>query len=122
MLAAVAGDDSTDDVSITGNDAIDALIPDRGAEVLQQQTVGIDLAAPYRLTSLVISPSNDPASGVEVLTEVEERSGLNRFEFSPAEGKLVEALSPDTNCAVATIVEIARPTETQRIEWCFEVV
>ena len=45
----------------------------------------------------------------------------NRFEFVPGDGRLIEALSPDTNCAVARFVLIARPEESDTVRWCFEV-
>lgn len=122
VVAAVVGDESTDDPSISGNAAIDAIAPARGAEVLQQQTVVVDLTAPYRLTSMVITPTSDRSAGVEVISEVVVMNGLNRYLFSPGEGKLIEALSPDTNCVFATYVELARPEQTLTIDWCFEVV
>jgi hypothetical protein len=121
VLAAVVGGDSGDDVSISGNEAIDAVIPSRDSEVLQQQTVGIDLAAGYRLTSLVIAPTNNRSAGVDVTAEVEERAGVNLFQFSPSEGRLIEALSPDINCVFATYVEAARPDQPLTFDWCFEV-
>ena len=121
VAAGVLGNGSDGDVSISGNAAIDAIIPARGAEVLHQQTVGVDLAAPYRLTRIVISPTANPSTGIDVTAEVEERAGLNLFEFSPGEGKLIEALSPDTNCVFITYVEIARPADPAELDWCFEV-
>lgn len=121
VLAGVVGDRSSDDITISGNGAIDAIIPTRDAEVLQQQSVGIDLAAPYRLTKLTIAPTNNPAVGVDVTAQVQERTGLNQFLFTPGEGKLIEALSPDLNCVFATYVEVARPTEPLTVDWCFEV-
>lgn len=121
VLSAVVGGDDDQDISISGNQAIEAIFPPRGAEVLQQQTVGIDLAPPYRLTSMRIFPNDRFTDGVEVISEVDEVSGLNQWTFSPAEGKLIEALSPDTNCVFATYVEIARPEESITIDWCFQV-
>ena len=121
VVAGVVGGGSDGDVSISGNQAIDAIIPARGAEVLRQQTVGVDLAAPYRLTRIVISPTANPSTGVDVTSQVEERAGLNLFEYSPGEGKLIETLSPDTNCVFITYVEIARPDDPAELDWCFEV-
>ena len=121
VLAGVVGDDSSGDISISGNAAIDAIIPTRGAEVLQQQSVGIDLAAPYRLTKLIIAPTDDPAAGIDVSEQVQERTGLNQFLFTPDDGKLIEALSPDLNCVFASYIEVARPADTLTVDWCFEV-
>ena len=121
VFASVVGDDSSGDPSINGNAAIDSIAPARGAEVLQQQMVVVDLTAPYRLTSMVITPTSDRSAGVEVISQVVVISGLNRYVFSPEKGKLIEALSPDTNCVFATYIEVARPRETLTIDWCFEV-
>ncbi len=121
VLAAVVSDDSPGNVSISGNDAIEAIIPAEGAEVLQQQSVGVDLSPPYRVTSMIIAPTDDRSSGVDVTTQVDEMGGLNQFVFSPAEGKLIEALSPDTNCVFVVYVEISRPNDPATVDWCFEV-
>lgn len=52
LLALVLADTDDNDVSVTGNAAVDELIPPRNAQVLSQENVGIDLAFGYdaRLT------------------------------------------------------------------------
>ena len=89
--------------------------------MLQQQRVAVVLDTRYRLSSLAIFASEQSSGGVDVTAEVDHIKGLNRFEFVPGDGRLIEALSPDTNCAVATFVLIARPEESDTVRWCFEV-
>ena len=118
-LLGSGGDDS--DRAVTAGPAVDRVIPNPGDEVLQQQRVGVVLDARYRLSSMVILPSDNATDGVDVTAEVDHTEGLNRFEFAPGEGRLIEALSPDTNCVVARFVLIARPEESDTVRWCFEV-
>ncbi|MEC7375284.1 MAG: hypothetical protein VX742_09010, partial [Actinomycetota bacterium] len=56
VFAGLVSDGDGSDMSVSQNPAIDRIIPNRGDEVLQQQTVGIDLASGYRLVRLTISP------------------------------------------------------------------
>ncbi len=119
-LAAVVGDGSTGPI-VSGHSAVEGLIPARDSEVLQQQPVGIDLSAPYELISLVIHPNSSSTGGVEVISETRHVDGLNQFLFRPGPDRLIDALSPDTNCAVATFALTARRDDIATAKWCFEV-
>ena len=121
VAALVGSGDDDGDRAATAGLAVDRVIPNPGDEVLQQQRVAVVLDARYRLVSLVVYPSEQPTGGVDVTAEVDHIEGLNRFEFVPGEGRLIEALSPDTNCVVAGFVLIARPEESDTVRWCFEV-
>ena len=121
VAALVGSGDDNANLAVTAGPAVDRVIPDPGDEVLQQQRVAVVLNARYRLTSLVVYPSDQLTGGVDVTAEVNHIEGLNRFEFVPGAGRLIEALSPDTNCAIATFVLIARPEESDTARWCFEV-
>lgn len=121
VAALVGSGDDDSDRAVTAGPAVDRVIPNPGDEVLQQQRVGVVLDARYRLSSMVILPSDNAADGVDVTAEVDHTDGLNRFEFAPGEGRLIEALSPDTNCVVARFVLIARPEESDTVRWCFDV-
>ena len=121
VVAAMVGSGDNADEAVTASPAVDRVIPSPGDEVLQQQRVAVVLDARYRLSSLVVYPSEQVGDGVDVTAEVNHMEGLNRFEFDPGEGRLIEALSPDTNCALATFVLIARPEEADTVRWCFEV-
>ena len=122
VVAALVGSGQDDsNRSVTASPAVDRVIPSPGDEVLQQQRVGVVLDTRYRLSSLAIFASEQSTGGVDVTAEVDHITGLNRFEFVPGDGRLIEALSPDTNCAVATFVLVARPEESDTVRWCFEV-
>ena len=110
-----------DDQSVASNPAIDALIPNRGDEVLQQQSVGIDLAAGWQLVRLTISPDGNCGFPVDVTAETRYVEGLQQYVFTPDEGQLIQALSADENCAMATFAEIANPTNSETIDWVFTV-
>jgi len=117
----IGGDGSTDDVSVSNNPAVDALIPNRGDEVLQQQTVGIDLDAEYRLLQLTISPDARCSAPVDVTAFTRHVEGLQQYLFTPATDTPIEALAGEFNCARAVFEEIARPGELQEIDWAFSV-
>ena len=121
VAALVGSGDGDADGAVTASPAVDRVIPNPGDEVLRQQPVGVVLDARYRLSSLVVYPSEQVGGGVDVTAQLNHTEGLNRFEFDPGQGRLIEALSPDTNCAVATFVLIARPEEADTVRWCFEV-
>ena len=121
VVAALIGSGDDVDEAVTASPAVDRVIPSPGDEVLQQQRVAVVLDARYRLSSLVVYQSEQLTGGVDVTAQVDHIEGLNRFEFVPGEGRLIEALSPDTHCAVATFVLIARPEEADTARWCFEV-
>ena len=121
IYAFFVGSDDDAGRTVTASPAVDRVIPNPGDEVLQQQRVGVVLDARYRLTSLVVYPRDQLTGGVDVTAEVDHIEGLNRFEFVPGEGRLIGALSPDTNCVVATFVLIARPEDADTVRWCFEV-
>ncbi len=121
VAALVGSGDDASDRAVTAGPAVDRVIPSPGDEVLQQQRVAVVLDARYRLSSLVILPSENTTGGVDVTSEVDHIEGLNRFEFAPGEGRLIEALSPDTNCVIARFVLIARPEESDTVRWCFSV-
>ena len=121
VIAAVVGTgDSGQSVGAAGG-AVKRVIPADGDEVLQQQRVGVVLDSRYRLDSLVVYPNGSFSGGIDVTADVEHMVGLNRFEFAPGSGQLIEALSPDANCARAVFVLIARPEESGTARWCFEV-
>jgi hypothetical protein len=69
------------------DDAIDALVPNEGADVLRQSTVGIDLADGYLAQIAVngITIPDDQLSGDR---------GLAQYFFSPGPGRVLESLQP----------------------------
>ena len=121
VFAGLVSDGEGSDMSVSQNPAIDRIIPNRGDEVLQQQTVGIDLASGYRLVRLTISPDEACRFPVDVTSQVRHVEGLQQYLFTPNPGQLVEQLAADSNCAIATFEEIANPGTTQQIDWTFTV-
>ena len=118
-LIGTRGGSGTASFSVAG--AVNRLIPAEGHEVLQQQQVGVVLDSRYRLTALLLYPSDSLSAGVDVTSQVRHSAGLNLFEFAPGEDRLIESLWPDTNCAEAVFVLIARPEESDKVRWCFQV-
>ncbi|MEC8687839.1 MAG: hypothetical protein VXX74_07240, partial [Actinomycetota bacterium] len=75
VFAGLVSDGDGSDMSVSQNPAIDRIIPNRGDEVLQQQTVGIDLASGYRLVRLTISPDGACRFPVDVTSQVRHVEG-----------------------------------------------
>ena len=119
--AGLIGNSGNVDQSVLNNPAVDALIPNRGDEVLQQQSVGIDLAAGYQLVRLTISPDGNCGFPVDVTAQTRYVEGLQQYIFQPDEGQLISALSAEENCVMATYQEIANPQNSDTIDWVFTV-
>ena len=113
VLALLLADTDNNDVTVTGNAAVDELIPPRSAEVLAQETVGIDLAPGYdaRLT----------INGVDIPPDqLRHLPNLNRFTFRPDQGKVIERLQAEQNCALVTYWrQEVGSAEADTISWCF---
>ena len=104
----------SDDRTVTDNPAIDAISPTRGAEVLQQEIVSLDLGPGYegsidRINDVVIPPAEstfDPTRNI--------------VSFDPGPGKVIEALLPDQNCVSARYwLSAEGPTLASTFTWCF---
>ena len=120
-LAFTNGADEAEDISVTQNPAVDALIPDRESEILQGDQIGIDLAEGYA-AALTIE-TNDGRTIPIPTNEIDSnfQDNLGRFLFRPAEGKVLSALPPNSNCVTATYWPIVTPEDSQTIHWCFQV-
>ncbi len=100
---------------------VEALTPERGDEVLQQQQVSIDLEPGFVVRSFTISPDARCAAPVELVDFVRPTDGVNLYVYQPGEGKPVVSLSPDNNCVHVVIEDIQRPGELHDVEWTFTV-
>ena len=94
---------------------VEQTIPADGAEILQQQQIGIDLGNAYRVSQLTIDR-----------TPIEEdhlirRDELNQVFYQPSEGFEFEAFPPGRVCAVADVELAATGEPVRSVEWCFEV-
>lgn len=112
-------EDGGDDPVLNDGDAavVENLLPRRNAQVPQQSNVGIDLLTGWDGV-LVINGVIIPEDQLQVTPEI----GL--IEFTPGDGKAVEALEPGQNCVSAVIWKIAdgRGVSDRTIPWCFDVV
>lgn len=121
VLAATSGGGNGDDISVTQNPAIDALIPAREAEILRGDQIGIDLAEGYQ-AALQIETSDDQTIQVpsnQLDQNFQENLGI--FSFRPGTGKVLTVLPPQSNCVTATYWPITDPQLSQTIRWCFQV-
>lgn len=113
LLALVLADTDDNDVTVTGNPAVDELIPPRNSEVLSQETVGVDLAIGYDARLNI--------NGVDIpQDQIRHLPNLNRFTFRPDQGKVIERLQPEQNCVQVTYWRQAvGPADANTISWCF---
>ena len=119
VVAGFAGRSNDDDASVRRTEGIVSIQPGRGDEVLKQAAVGVQLETEYRLVSMRIFDNPALAGGVDVTAHVQLFEGLNDYVYTPAEGRPVEELSPDDNCAVVRFEDITRPGEISEFDWCF---
>lgn len=131
LAFALTSRDSSAPLAITGNPAIEALIPAPDSEVLRQSQVGIDLAPGYD-AELTINGTFIPIDEVNVLRDVENpdvSSGipgsfdttLSRFLYQPLEGRAVPELRGDENCVEVRFWPLSDPTDIEEVGWCFTV-
>ena len=119
VVAGVVGSGSDDDESVRRAEGIISITPARGAEVLKQEAVGVQLEPEFRLVSMRIFDTPTLAGGIDVTSAVHEFEGINRFVFAPGEGQPVEEHSADDNCVVIVIEDITRPGDLDDFDWCF---
>lgn len=114
----VTGADGLQDMGERDPSGVEALIPAPDAEILGQETIGIDLVAGWT-GELTLLPGNGVATTLPA-DELERDAALNRITYQPGPGKAIERLSGDY-CLVATIWDQVEGREqTQRVEnWCF---
>jgi DUF971 family protein len=83
--------------------------------VPRQSTVFVELEADYTLDALQLQGQ---AVGGE---DLEHIAGLNRWSFSPGEGKTIERLPGGRTCAVAEFHRAGAAAASDRYAWCFFV-
>ncbi|MBW3574194.1 MAG: hypothetical protein KY450_04905 [Actinobacteria bacterium] len=106
----------TTDIVVTG-DAVEQLVPARGAQVLRQTEVGIDLAPEW--TALLV------INGVEIPEDQLRRvDAQNQVFFTAGPGKEIEELPAGTVQVTALIWRpVAGETrdDADQVQWSFEV-
>jgi len=96
--------------------AVERLIPDEGAEVLVQRSVGIDLVDSPRF---VIASFR--INGVEIPEEEWQFSrGTNNLIYQFGDGQTLEQLQPERNCVVVEFYPQPEGVSSSRqVNWCF---
>jgi hypothetical protein len=98
------------------NAAIDRLIPDPDAKILQQDTVGIDLASGYTAT-LTLNGTPIPDDQLTIVPQ------LNQVTFTPGPDKDTQLVPAQQNCLVATYWQLSTgPSQSNTQTWCFSVL
>lgn len=108
-------DDQPADVP-SEEELVEQTIPSEGAEILQQQQIGIDLGGVYRVESFYVDGT---------LLEEDDlirREELNQVFFQPGDDTPFEVLPEGRVCARADVARIDNRADVIRsVEWCFEV-
>ena len=98
------------------NSAIRAVYPDPGALLNRQTTVFVELQPGYAVRALTVNGRSIGTDDLDVIT------GLNRYSYTPGEGKLIEQFDEGRNCALAEFTDTASPGGAlQTYEWCFSL-
>ena len=128
-LAVLSAADPQSEVTVTGAPngggvagetlvIVEDYIPGRGVEAFQQAEVGLDLAPGWSLRDFTLNDVAIPDEELDISRE------LDRYVFSPGDGKTIEALDPQTNCASAVVFQLSAGSDsaTRTERWCFEVL
>lgn len=96
-------------------DIVEQTIPSEGAEILQQQQIGIQVGNAYRVARLTIDRT--------LISEANliRRDELNQVFYQPSEGLEFDQFPPGRVCAVAEVVAAISGEPVRSVEWCFEV-
>jgi hypothetical protein len=116
-LMASEGDDDPGRATGGRGVFVEALLPPEDSQVVQQSTVGIDLATGWQGV-LRLNGEEVPED------ELTRDQALNLVQFTPGSGKLMERLPIGRNCAQALVWRSAagRGDGDRTISWCFEVI
>lgn len=100
------------------NAAVRAVEPKPGEQATQRSTVFIELQPGYSLRTLRFD------GGTQVgVKEMEVITGLNRFGYTPGEGKQIERLDAGRRCAEVEFAdETTAGAPLQTFSWCFVVL
>jgi DUF971 family protein len=107
--------EETEPVRIT-HAAVKVVSPEAGEQTVpRQSTVFIELEPDYALDALQLQGQ---AVGGD---DLQHLAGLNRWSFTPGEGKTIEKLPGGRTCAVAEFHRISGEGSADRYSWCFFV-
>jgi hypothetical protein len=98
------------------NPAVRTVYPKPGERVLRQTTVFVELAAGHDVRDIVIQGTAVQRRDLEVIP------GLNRFGYTPGEGKVIEELEPERTCPTVEFVDTSvADSPLQSFSWCFSL-
>ena len=120
VVAALAGGGDRTDITVAGNPAIDALIPERESEILRRDRVGMDRADGYEAALTLEAgglTSDVPADQLDTALV-----SLGQYTYKPEDGKVLPFFPPQANCVIATYWPVEDREDIQTIRWCFEVL
>lgn len=127
-LAIITADTGNDDAATISGlpgqssnaDGVEGFVPANGAEILSQQSIGIDLASGWT-AELAILP-NDGAA-IPIPQDQINPTSLNELIFVPGPGKVVESLPTGPTCMRAVLWSLVdgRPATERTEQWCFDV-
>ena len=114
-----------EDPPAPASEAVELLIPQPNAVVLKQNEVGVDLK-PGWLATLAINGVRIPEDQVNCRDECPPPDigvdPLNRFVFTPGEGKELEELPSGRACVAARIWRVGETEiDGHTVPWCFRV-
>lgn len=120
-LAGINGGGNKDDISVTGNPAIDALIPEREAEILRRDQVGIDLADGYEAALTIETGDGRTIPIPSDQLDENFQANLGQYLFKPGDNKVLDVFPPQSNCITATYWPVIDRQSAQVVRWCFQV-
>ena len=96
--------------------AIRTVYPQPGDLLNRQTTVFVELEVGYTVRALTINGRSIGADDLDVI------EGLNRYSYTPGEGKLIEQFDEGRTCALAEFSDSNAPgAGLQTYEWCFSL-
>lgn len=125
-LRTSTGGDQGDAVERSGNstthqqEGVEGVYPSEGAQVLQQERVGVDLVSGWN-GELTIDDQTIPEAE---LTRSSPRQSADRLEFAPGPDKVMSELPSGRVCARARVWQRSAGPEggSSTIDWCFTVI
>lgn len=114
IVVAFTMHEETEPLRLT-HEAVEVVSPEPGEQVLRQTTVFVELKADYTLDALQI---DGRAVGGDDLEHIE---GLNRWSFTPGDGKSIEEHDEGRNCATAEFHRVGTTDAPQTFTWCFSL-
>ena len=115
-VAAVNTGTDTTDLSVSGNEAVEAITPRRNAEAIAQQDIVFDLAPGFDGRLVAIDDRVVPPE------QVTTNSALGEIRFRPDPDGPIERLEGPQVCVLAEYWPVTDPEEVRPFTWCFEVV